>query len=95
MQACKSSADCQATEARFRDRGVNHSLRTEAVKKTFCDFVGAIVLRDFFSEYEDLVVRFQLFGESFVESVSNGDLSPSFTSVASYRWDRTWRYPAE
>ena len=84
MEASKCSTDSKAAEAGLCDRSINHPFGAKAVEEALCDFVGAIVLRDFFSEYEDFVVCFQLFGQSFIEGVSNSDLCSSFTSIASY-----------
>jgi len=56
--------DGQAAEAVLGNRGVDDALGTELVQHAFTDFVGSIVLGDFFTQEEYTLVAHHFLGHS-------------------------------
>ena len=73
-QADHGRADAHAGETVLADRRVDDPLRPEAIEQTLADFVGAVVLRDFFAHEEDIGIALEFFSERFVQRLAISDL---------------------
>ena len=72
-QAHHGGADAEAKEGSLTDRGVDDALRAETLPETLGDLVGAVVLGDFLTHKEDVLVAGELLGKGVVQSLSVSD----------------------
>ena len=66
-------SDADAGKSELGDRSVDDAHRTELVEQSFGNFVGAVVLSDFFAHEKDAVVALQLFAQRLGQRVMIGD----------------------
>ena len=62
-----------AEKGGLADRGIDDSLRSEAIPESLGHLVGAVVLRDLLTHEEDILVAGKLLGEGLVEGLAVSD----------------------
>ena len=67
------STDAKAEEGGLADRGVDHALRSKTLPESLGNLVGTVVLGDFLTHEEDILIAGELFGKGVVESLAVGD----------------------
>ena len=71
-QTAKGRANTDPGKAMFGDRRVDHPFGAEFVQHPLGDFIGALVLRDFFAHEEDIFVAAHLFGHGITQRFADG-----------------------
>lgn len=66
FQSHRRSSDTYSSEPCLGDRSVDDSLGTVLVDQALWNFVGTMVLPNFFSHKENFFISFQLFIQSFI-----------------------------
>jgi len=74
VQTSESSTNGDTTEAGLCDGGIDNPLGAEAVEQTLGHLVCSVVLCDFLTKDEGLLVEFQLLRQGLVQGITNGDL---------------------
>src|SRR5947209_6391049 len=69
-QAQRGRADAKAGESRLADRRIDHALGAELVEHSLGDLVGAVVLGDFLSHQEYILIALHLLNHRGAESFS-------------------------
>ena len=67
------SADAHADETGFGNRGIHHTLVAPLFPQALGDFVGSIILSDFFAHQDNVFIAGQFFIEGLIDGVAVGD----------------------
>lgn len=74
LESIEPCTDSQTSEAGFRNRRVDDSLRAKIVQHSLGDFVSTLILADLFTHEEDVRIASHFVAHRNAKSVSYGQL---------------------